>query len=66
METNNTSTNEDLTTVVNDLKKEITDMKKIINILMQNKNKKDEKDKKNVTYVVIKESQDVYDMNKKL
>jgi hypothetical protein len=64
METNNTSTNEDLTIVINDLKKEITDIKKIINILMQNKN--EEKNDKNVTYVVIKENQATHDMNQKM
>jgi hypothetical protein len=64
METNNTSTNEVLTTVINDLKRENADMKKIINILMQNKN--EEKNDKNDTYVVIKENQAEHVMNQKM
>ena len=69
METNNTSTNEDLTKIINDLKKEISDMKKIINVLVQNKEEKGEKEEKNdknITYVVIKENQATNDMNHKI
>lgn len=66
METNNTSTNEDLTKVINDLKKEISDMKKIIDILVQNKDEKEENKDKNVTYFVIKENQVANDMNHKI
>lgn len=66
METNNTSTNEDLTKVINDLKKEISDMKKVIDILVQNKDEKEEKKDKNVTYFVIKENQVANDMNHKI
>jgi hypothetical protein len=69
MEETNTSINEDLIKVINDMKKEIIDMKKIINVLVQNKNEKEEiteKNDKNITYVVIKGNQATDDMNHKI
>jgi len=66
MDTNNTSTNENLIHIINDLKKEISDMKKVIDVLVQNKDEKDDKKEKNVTYFVIKENQVANDMNHKI
>jgi hypothetical protein len=66
METNNTSKNEDLTKVIDDLKKEIGEMKKIINVLVHKKDINEEKNDKNITYVVIKENNATNDMNHKI
>lgn len=66
MDTNNISTNENLIHIINDLKKEISDIKKVIDVLVQNKDEKDDKKEKNVTYFVIKENQVANDMNHKI